>query len=200
MQAGRGKSVGSQFQEFVEMKFAFACSAAVLGTLALSNPSAAQDYPAIWTGFYAGASAGYGEVLDEPGAFDVSGGLLGMHLGYNYQIGSTMLGVEGDYTGSWMEDGFLDVDYLASIRARAGYSFGNALLYGTLGYAWADATTFGGSGDFDGLVLGGGLEYKFADSWSARVEGLQYWLEPSSGALDDLDVGVVRAGLTWHLN
>jgi opacity protein-like surface antigen len=182
------------------MKFASICSAAVLGTLALSNPAAAQDYPAIWTGFYAGASVGYGEVFDEPAAFDVSGGLLGMHLGYNYQLGSAVIGVEGDYTGSWMEDGILDVDYLASIRARAGYSLGNALLYGTLGYAWADATTLGGSGDFDGLVLGAGLEYKFADNWSARVEGLQYWLKPSSGGLDDLDVGVVRAGLTWHLN
>lgn len=182
------------------MKFAFAGAAAVLSVLAVASPAAAQEYPAIWSGFYVGANAGYGEVLDDPAGFDVSGGLLGMHAGYNFQLGSAVLGVEGDYSGSWMEDGILDVDYLASIRGRAGYSFGNAMLYGTLGYAWADATTLGGTSDFDGLVLGAGLEYKFAENWSARVEGLQYWLEPSDSNVDNLDVGVVRAGLTWHLN
>ena len=169
------------------------------GALALAAPASAQDYPAIWTGLYAGVTAGYGEVFDEPAAFDVGGGLLGMHLGYNYQMGNVVLGAEGDYAGSWMEDGALNVDDLGSIRARAGYAFGNALLYGTLGYAWADATTIDGSADFDGLVLGGGLEYKFAQNWSARVEGLQYWLEPDAN-VGDLDVGVVRAGVTWHLN
>lgn len=171
----------------------------LLVSLVAASPVAAQEYPGIWTGLYAGAHTGYGEVLDEPAGFDVGGGLLGMHLGYNYQIGSTVLGVEGDYTGSWMEDGVLDVDYLASIRARAGYAFGNALLYGTIGYAWADASTLGGSADVDGLVLGAGLDYKFAQNWSARVEGLQYWLEPENGG-GDFDVGVVRAGVSWHFN
>ena len=171
----------------------------LLGALVASGPVSAQEYPGIWTGFYAGAHTGYGEVFDDPAGFDVGGGLLGMHLGYNYQIGNTVLGVEGDYSGSWMEDGVLDVDYLASIRARAGYAFGNALVYGTIGYAWADASTLAGSADFDGLVLGAGLDYKFAQNWSARVEGLQYWLEPDSN-VGDLDVGVVRAGLTWHFN
>jgi outer membrane immunogenic protein len=175
-------------------------SAVVLAAaLMAASPLSAQEYPGIWTGLYAGAHTGYGEVYDEPAGFDVGGGLLGMHLGYNYQIGSTVLGVEGDYTGSWMEDGVLDVDYLASIRARAGYAFGNALFYGTLGYAWSDVSTLGGSVDADGLVLGAGLDYKFAQNWSARVEGLQYWLEPENGG-GDFDVGVVRAGISWHFN
>src|SRR5512137_1484801 len=181
------------------MKFAFVFGAAVLSAASLSCPASAQEYPAIWSGFYAGVNAGYGDVFDAPGGLDISGGLLGFHLGYNYQIGSAVLGVEGDYMGSWMEDGPFAVDDIASIRARAGYTFGNTLLYGTLGYAWADASSLG-SDSFDGLVLGAGLDYKFSQNWSARVEGLQYWLDPSGGSVDALDVGVLRAGLTWHLN
>jgi len=184
---------------------------------ALAAPAAAQERPAIWTGFYAGAHAGYGEAIDEPGPFDVTGGVLGMHAGYNYQTGNVVLGIEGDYSGSSLEDTIvsgttrvtLDIDYLASIRARLGYASGNALFYGTIGYAWGEAGTSavvpglaaGRSSDFDGLVLGGGLEYRFAADWSARVEGLGYWLEPSNNSpdVDDLDAAVIRAGVTWHL-
>ncbi len=84
-------------------------------------------------------TAGYGEAFDEPGGLDIGGGLLGVHLGYNYQIGSSVLGVEGDYTGSWMEDGPFGVDDIASIRARAGYflAMRSALRHARLW--WADA-------------------------------------------------------------
>ncbi|MDX2306614.1 MAG: outer membrane beta-barrel protein [Hyphomicrobium sp.] len=183
----------------------------------LAAPAGANELPAIWTGFYVGAHGGYGEANDEPAPFDVGGGLIGMHAGYNHQMGAMVLGVEGDYDWTYLEDTqtagaarvTLDVDQLASIRARLGYAWGQALLYGTVGYAWGEAGTagdFGGllvsrSTDFDGLVAGGGLEYKFAPDWSARVEGLQYWLEPdSSQDVDDLDVTVVRAGVSWHFN
>ena len=179
----------------------------------LSAPAQAQEFPGIWTGFYAGAHAGYGWAFDEPSPFDVSGGVLGMHAGYNYQMGQAVLGIEGDYSGSWMEDSqstggarvTLDVDYLASIRGRLGYAVGNSLLYGTIGYAWAEAGTsglgVGRSTDFDGLVLGAGMDYKFAPDWSARLEGLSYWLSPDSNGqeIDDLDASVIRAGITWHL-
>jgi outer membrane immunogenic protein len=197
------------------MTCAFPKKLAGLGAIAvvLAVPAQAQEPPAIWTGFYAGAHTGYGWAIDEPAPFDVSGGVLGMHAGYNYQMGVTVLGIEGDYTGSWMEDtqsaGWtrvtLDVDYLASIRGRLGYALGNALLYGTIGYAWADAGTSGlgvsRTTDFEGLVLGAGMDYKFAPDWSARVEGLNYWLSPDRKGqdIDDLDATVIRAGITWHL-
>ena len=193
-----------------------------VATLAIAAPARAGEYPAIWTGFYVGAHGGYGEAIDEPDPFDVSGGLFGMHAGYNHQIGSFVLGVEGDYDWTNFEDTqntggpavtgadvTLDVDSLASIRARLGYAWGSALVYGTVGYAWGEAGTtarFPGltvsrTTDFDGLVAGGGLEYKFAPDWSARVEGLHYWLEPDSNDdVDDLDASVIRAGVTWHFN
>lgn len=178
----------------------------------------ANDGPAIWNGLYVGVHGGYGEASDEPDPFDVSGGVLGMHAGYNHHIGGFVLGIEGDYSATNLEDSAtdggirvkLEVDDLASIRARLGMGFGNALLYGTVGYAWGEAGTrvsqaglaVSRSTDFDGVVAGGGLEYKFAPDWSTRLEGLHYWLEPDANGqdVDDLDVTVVRGGVTWHFN
>lgn len=190
------------------------CAVLAFG-LAGVTAASAQSGPAIWSGLYVGAHAGYGEAVDEPDPFDVGGGLIGMHAGYNYQMGQVVLGIEGDYTGTDFDDTAtvpgarvtLEVDDIASIRARLGYAWGQALLYGTVGYAWGEAGTsgqvagikFSRSTDFDGLVAGGGLEYKFAPDWSARVEGLGYWLEPDGADRDDLDVTVIRAGVTWHL-
>jgi outer membrane immunogenic protein len=189
-----------------------------MSAAAVAVEPARADMPPIWTGFYAGAHGGYGEALDEPAPFDVSGGVLGLHAGYNHQAGMFVIGVEGDWSGSNIEDSqtaggirvTLHVDDLASIRARLGVvAWQNALLYGTVGYAWGEAGTnvnfaglsFGRSTDFDGLVAGGGIDYRFAPDWSLRVEGLRYWLEPDTNNpnVDDLDAAVVRAGVTWHL-
>ncbi len=191
--------------------------AIALMALTLMAPSAQADVPPIWTGFYVGAHAGYGEALDEPAPFDVSGGVLGLHAGYNHQAGMFVIGVEGDWSGTSLDDSAtaggirvkLSVDDLASIRARLGFvAWQNALLYGTVGYAWGEAGTnvnfaglgFSRSTDFDGLVAGGGIDYRMSPDWSVRVEGLRYWLEPDTNNpnVDDLDVAVVRAGVTWH--
>lgn len=184
---------------------------------AAAAPAAHADGgPAIWQGLYFGVHGGYGQAIDEPAPFDVTGGVLGLQAGYNHQINRFVLGIEGDYSGSNLEDTrtaggipvTLSVDDMASIRGRIGIAVQSALIYGTLGYAWADAGTsgtfagvsFGRSTSFDGLVAGGGVEYKFAPDWSARVEGLRYWLEPDTNTpnVDDLNATVVRAGLNWH--
>ncbi len=197
-------------------KSSCATAMAALMMAGVAPAAHADGGPAIWQGLYFGAHGGYGEAIDEPAPFDVSGGVLGVHAGYNHQINQFVLGIEGDYSGSNLEDTrtaggipvTLEVDNFASIRARIGVAVQSALIYGTLGYAWADAGTsgtfggvsFGRSNDFDGLVAGGGIEYKFAPDWSARVEGLQYWLEPDTNNpnVDDLAATVVRAGLNWH--
>ena len=58
-----------------------------------------------WTGFYVGLNAGYGfgtstwtfPAVDCP---NQAGFLVGGTLGYNYQVGSFVFGVEGDYDWS----------------------------------------------------------------------------------------------------
>ena len=55
-----------------------------------------------WTGFYAGINGGGGfghsdwSLPAGTSGFDTSGGLVGGTVGYNYQMGRTVLGLEGD--------------------------------------------------------------------------------------------------------
>ncbi|HEY2872366.1 MAG TPA: porin family protein, partial [Reyranella sp.] len=70
------------------------------------RPAAAPAEAAFsWTGFYAGINAGYAwgqSSWSDPAAgansgnFDTSGGLVGGQLGYNWQTGAFVLGVETD--------------------------------------------------------------------------------------------------------
>jgi len=77
----------------------------------------------------------------------------GVHVGYNWQGGSWVYGLEGDAS-------FSDNDkysYLASARARLGYATGSYFFYGTAGVAFAGVERFsgifagrGGNGDDGG--------------------------------------------------
>src|SRR5216683_213363 len=55
-----------------------------------------------WTGFYAGVNAGYGwaNVGVAGASNNLSGFIGGGQLGYNWQIGAFVIGVEGDFQGS----------------------------------------------------------------------------------------------------
>ena len=64
---------------------------------------------------------------------DNAGALAGVHLGYNWQNGARVFGIEGD--ANWADESFRD--YLASIRLRLGHSFERVLVYGTAGVAFA---------------------------------------------------------------
>jgi opacity protein-like surface antigen len=70
----------------------------------------------------------------------------GAHLGYNWQSGSWVYGLEGDAS-------FSDTDqysYLASARARIGYATGSYLFYGTAGVAFAGLDRIAGIEAFNG--------------------------------------------------
>lgn len=183
--------------------------------------------PGIWQGLYVGGNVGYvsgGLTPDGTiGTLDLTGGTVGGHVGYNWQFGAVVLGIEGD--GAWNNaDGTRSFagpvlvaaqnDWLMSARLRAGYSFGQALIYATGGIAWGNfdlsiADTLGASRASEtlfGYVVGGGLEMKLAPNWSARVEGLYYGFGESDfriggGAVPvDAHTTTIRAGLTYHFN
>ena len=80
---------------------------------ARSNPpgfyKAPAELPFSWTGFYAGINGGYAwgqsswsdpAVGADSGNFNTSGGVVGGQLGYNWQTGFVVLGIETD--GDWM--------------------------------------------------------------------------------------------------
>ena len=145
----------------------------------------------------------------------------GVHVGYNWQSGARVFGVEGDVS---FGDG---LDYLASLRARLGYAHDNLLLYVTAGVAFAGfddtsvvmsigdwykkSITFAGDSEV-GFVVGGGAEYKLAPNWSIGVEGLyyafgdgnsskehgDYWKQYKIVHEDDNDLFVVRARMSYH--
>ncbi len=161
-----------------------------------------------WTGFYVGAQVGYGWNANEndivlPTGFVVQSGdfgdegdgfLAGVHAGYNVQLGSFVVGVEGDVEGVFGDDdddlvivgpgggvftdyGFAGnaLDWQGSIRARAGFAFDRALIYATGGFAFAGVSDgFGIVGDDDdtltGWTLGAGLEYAFTNNLTTRLE------------------------------
>jgi outer membrane immunogenic protein len=147
-----------------------------------------------WTGFYVGIHGGYGwSKFTETtggltgGSADADGWLGGFQLGYNYQFGRFVLGVEGEYS-------FADVkisealfagsitlknDFFASVAARFGYAFDRSLLYGKIGAAWTrdkwdanDGTGGTATGDFSrtGWLLGAGYEYAFWNNFTGKIE------------------------------
>jgi outer membrane immunogenic protein len=172
-----------------------------------------------WTGFYVGVNAGFGWSNDDFDAVDFAdedddGGFVGgAQVGYNYQIGSFVVGLEGDiqyadFGGELSfdvdddedidEDDFVfdRGDWFGTVRARAGVAFGQALIYGTGGFAFADDAT--------GWTVGGGLEYAFTNNLSAKIEGLYVNLDHGDDDFDiddfdgETDFGVIRAGLNFR--
>jgi outer membrane immunogenic protein len=157
--------------------------------------------PAItWTGFYIGVHAGgvFGDTIDvtlhERGEVEevekASGDadntwLAGVHVGYNWQTERNLvLGIEGSISAIGSHDvDFntgekfkVDDNFVATIRGRLGYAFGQTLVYGTGGVAFLDTDGFANLfGDTEtGWVAGGGFEYKFRPNMSFGVEGLYY--------------------------
>jgi outer membrane immunogenic protein len=191
-------------------------------------------YPAIWSGFYIGANAGWawGDQSDIfavppfPGLNNVNGGFGGGQIGYNWQSGHFVLGVEADIQGADIQDKttFLGVnfksglDWFGTVRGRLGYAFGPSLLYGTAGFAFGGVdneigvgpVVFKNTGTATGYTLGGGYEYKFARAWSAKAEYQYVNLgrnDPEFLGVNVCTVGItcrddafhtVRFGLNYH--
>ena len=103
-----------------------------------------------WTGFYVGINGGGGwgnSQWDGINKFDVSGGLIGGTIGYNWQVGQIVVGAEGDIDWSGIK-GSTNVlcaagcetrnTWLATVRGRLGYAFDRFLPYVTAGLAVGD--------------------------------------------------------------
>ena len=160
-----------------------------------------------WTGAYVGIAVGgsFGHSEDEfwyrsglYGArrFSTEGVSAGGYLGYNYQIGSIVVGLEADgvassiasevtWRGTYGAYGSLtnSVGWQASIRARAGYAIDDFLVYASAGVAIAapETSLFGYNPIVGGLLLsasavrpgptfGVGVEYRLNTHWVIRAD------------------------------
>jgi outer membrane immunogenic protein len=161
-----------------------------------------------WTGLYVGINGGY--------AFsDASGGLVGGTIGYNWQQGNIVFGVEGDL--NWTN---LDTDttlntvtnsWLGTARARVGVAMDRFMPYITGGAAFgnidvAASPGFAGSDDTKvGWTVGAGVEFALGGNWTAKAEYLYVDLgsaDCGAGCPANTDTSltsnIVRAGLNYR--
>ena len=173
-----------------------------------------------WTGPYAGLFGGYGwgsSSFSAPlstGSFNLSGGVVGGTLGYNYQMGSAVLGLETDLgwsniRGSTVCGGLTcgtRNNWLGTTRVRLGYAADRFMPYVTGGAAYGNIkTSVTGFSDASstklGWTLGGGIEAAIAGPWTAKVEYL--YVDLGSGATiagsdARFKTNIVRAGLNYR--
>jgi outer membrane immunogenic protein len=176
------------------------------------GPPPPDYYPWLWHGWYGGFHLGYGE------AGPADGFLGGVQVGYNWQSGRLVYGLEADV--AWANISFSDsvsvcnpglgcisarvsgeIDSMATMRGRLGYLFQPGLLaYATAGFGFvsgsasASVSGFGLSerfsfGDTDSdFVYGIGVEGKLAPASTLRVEYLGF---------SDSEIDVIRVGLNF---
>jgi outer membrane immunogenic protein len=219
---------------------AMGLSSASAADLAVKAPYATPSPVWDWTGFYAGVHAGAGWGTTEstltsisgPGVpatvvnlpiaqNDRSGFLGGGQIGYNYQSGWAVFGVQADIAG-------LDVkgttpcitvlscsaksDWLATATGRIGGVVADkTLVYAKGGAAWLNTTHsvtvpaagiggigVGGTSSTEttsfGWLVGAGVEYAFSPNWSAFLEYDYMEFDTKNAALDLTALGGLGAG------
>ena len=121
-------------------------------------PVASYDWSGLYVGGHVGYGRGYGRntLFDpNPAAAGSSFGSLwgGLQFGYNYLLPSRLLvGIEGDISfPNYLDDGIVaarstpssavteKLDFVSTLRGRAGYAFDRWLFYATGGLAWSQA-------------------------------------------------------------
>jgi outer membrane immunogenic protein len=177
-----------------------------------------------WTGLYIGVNGGgaWGRSSwDSTDAFNLSGGLVGGTIGYNYQIGQLVWGVEGDVdwtnikgtTNTFCALGCeTSNSWLGTARGRLGYAADRFMPYVTGGAAFGNirASTPGFAGTSTtklGWTVGGGVEFALGGNWTAKAEYLYVDLGSvdcglACGAFTPDNVSfhtnIVRAGLNYR--
>jgi outer membrane immunogenic protein len=180
------------------------------GALAADLAPKAEVYKAVpppaptyfWTGCYIGTNVGWGwahndynDPLAAPpanalGGHSANGVMLGGQTGCDYQFGSWVVGLQGQFDGADMSATHLGIDdfftsrnfWFGSATGRIGYTWlPNLLAYARGGAAWLrnDETKVDlatgllegrATNDRFGWLVGAGLEYQTAPGWSIFVE------------------------------
>jgi outer membrane immunogenic protein len=156
-----------------------------------------------WTGCYIGGNAGgvwakkdwTNSAGPAESSVDLSGGLAGGQIGCNYQVGTWVFGVQGDYDWANVTATATDTFFaattdqtkikgIASVTGRAGYAWDRFLGYVKGGGAWesdeytisspAVAALATASETRTGWTIGVGGEYAFTD-WLTGFAEYNYY-------------------------
>jgi outer membrane immunogenic protein len=177
-----------------------------------------------WTGLYAGFNVGYGTGTSEWDGIALSlkpkGMTYGVTAGYNWQAGSWVVGVEGDYNFATMKNSMpcaavfsceSENTWFATFRGRVGYAFDRFMPYVTGGGAYgnmkASINTVPPLSTNDakfGYAFGAGLEYAFLGNWTGKVEYLYLNLGSNDTGFTvplvnsvNFDASIIRVGLNY---
>ena len=161
-----------------------------------------------WTGFYVGGHLGHGGGTQDwtniqyptsgccaagldPGSGSYNGFLGGAQVGFKYQIGQFVLGIEGDLSGSGIKGDFTcfgrdysatcssELRWIGTLGGIVGFAFNNILIYGKGGIAVAGdklhaltvfGDTYDGAATRTGSVIGFGAEFAFMPRWTVKIE------------------------------
>jgi opacity protein-like surface antigen len=195
----------------------------------------AAKLPYDWSGLYVGAHIGYlwgrtrvedDGVVTEPHAA-TNGTVGGVLLGYNWQSGPLVFGLEGDFgwtnahgTGAAVlvttqAPNTYDVNWTSRARGRVGYAFDNWLLFIAGGFAVADfdfhegafTTTNVVGAKYTGWSIGGGAEVAITRNLVGRVEYMydDFGHKDYTGATGDpyrvsFRGQTVRGALAWKFD
>jgi opacity protein-like surface antigen len=150
----------------------------------------------------AGNIAGFGD------STHAAGPLAGGEIGYNFQLGRTVYGVELEASGADIRGentcfsglGGVNcqrvVNAIATLTGRVGYTWDRSLIYLKAGGAWSNTTysingntnalalgTGSANVDAGGLAIGGGLEYALNSKWSSKLEYDYLWFGSQSASI-----------------
>jgi outer membrane immunogenic protein len=191
-----------------------------LALMSLSRPARAD-----WSGLYLGGVTGHSwsdgrhdEITGgADGDFDFDGWSAGLRAGYDRQHGSFVYGVVADFSLSEAEDRGLaidnrldleriGIDYLGTLRARAGLSIGSSLVYATAGAAYAGLDLYDDGDNATeamwGWTVGGGLETFVSEQQTFSIEYLYADFGDETFNVDgderkaDLTSHIIRAGVS----
>ena len=155
-------------------------------------PSIVPSPPYNWSGFYLGANLGGAWTsgsLNIPGN-NLYGGLTefigGVQLGYNFQVGHFLFGLEGDFDGATFAHpalptptlGSVSQNWIGTVAGRVGLVEDRWLIYGKFGGGWVQSNaslnfpgvTWQGSNTSSGWLAGVGVEYGFKPHWTIKLE------------------------------
>jgi outer membrane immunogenic protein len=187
--------------------------------------------PFSWTGFYLGANLGWGwanadvTIGGVTGTGKIDGVIGGGQIGYNWQAGNIVWGVEVDgqasgqkktWNGTVLGVGWSETDkvpWFATFRGRVGYAADQWLFYVTGGGAYAEGKidiSINGLGSASwsnshlGWSAGAGIENAINRNWSWKLEYLHFDTGsfstnilglPATARLKD---DIVRAGVNYR--
>ena len=214
--------------------------------------------PVTWTGLYFGVNAGYGWAQgstttvfegEQPGGTttpfglgpselstttlggsgNLSGGIAGGQIGFNWQAGMLVFGAEADGQWSGQQGTFtvvcttgctatetVKIRSIATGRARVGVAFDWIMPYVTAGAALVNASsdltvTAGGvTGTFQSLsastlgwTAGAGVDIALTSNWSTRIEYLYIRADDRSARVpipNPLGLGTAAEDASYHDN